>query len=101
MTKFVCGSIQFLRAIFSIIILLRDFSALSKILRKRKSNELEIWDWGSEQGVKKRYERAWDAYISREDRDNDEAWKRVAARSEKACSIRVSFIAFYRRVVRW
>lgn len=31
--------------------------------------------------MKKRYERAW-AYISREDRDNDEGWKRVAARSE-------------------
>lgn len=80
-TKFICGSIQFLRAIFSIIIFLHDFSALSKISRKRKSNELEIWDWGSEQGVKKRYERAW-AYISRGDRDNDEGWKRVAARSE-------------------
>lgn len=97
--KFVCGSIQFLRTVSSIIVSLRDFSALSKIPRKRKSNELEIWDWGSEQSVKKRYERAW-AYISREDRDNDEGWKLVAARSEKACSIRVSFIAFHRRVAR-
>jgi len=46
--------------------------------------------------VKKRYELVR-AYISAEDRDNDEGWKQVVTRSEKACSIRVSFIAFYLR----
>lgn len=70
----------FKRAIFSIIAFLRDLSSLTKIpKRKRNSNRPEIWDWRSERGVKKRYERAW-VYISEEDRDNDEGWERVIVR---------------------
>lgn len=34
----------------------------TNIFRKRKWNGPEIWDWGSERGVKKRYEGTW-AYI--------------------------------------